>query len=212
MAILAGCSLLIMAVLAGFAYGYVFSNIYVANDPIATATALVTSSGSVSFMLLGFLLILICDIVVSFALFQFFKQRNYTLAFYCTGMRLLYTVFLGLALKQLSGIRSILQSDTSTPVLLPFQAFLNTWSWGLILFGIHLLLLGKLLLQSTAPKTFGYLLLLGGVCYSISNSCNQFLPDYEHYIMSFYKCLQIFRIKVSFIPCMHLGLMACLKT
>ena len=66
-------------------------------------------------------------------------------------------------------------------VLLSMNGFYQGWSIGLIIFGIHVLLLGYLIIRSGyIPKYWGILLIIASVGYLITNLPNLFLPGYEN--------------------------------
>ena len=79
MALVTGFSLIAMALLAGFAYGYGFEAIYVTSDRTATLLNLNNSKLLFRWVIFSFVIILILDVVVDWALYIFFKQVNESL-------------------------------------------------------------------------------------------------------------------------------------
>lgn len=65
-ALTAGISLIIMAIAAYFSYGYVHGSLVVQGDPSATLNNLRSSNMLFRAEIFGWLLILICDIVVAY--------------------------------------------------------------------------------------------------------------------------------------------------
>lgn len=184
MALLAGFSLIAMALIAGFAYGYGFENIYVANDGPVTLKNLNESTVLFRWVLFSFVIILILDVVVAWSLYLFLKQVNESLSLLSAWLRLVYAALLGVALLNLVGIiPEVTGSSQSVPVTMTsFRAFLAMWSLGLIVFGGHLFLLGYLMLRSGfIPKILGILMLMASVCYLFANVAQLLLPNYEHY-------------------------------
>jgi hypothetical protein len=74
MALIAGFSLIIMAIAAGFAYGYAFQNLYVATDDAATLAKLKQSPFLFRLMIFLFTIVLLLDVLVSWALYFSFGR------------------------------------------------------------------------------------------------------------------------------------------
>jgi hypothetical protein len=184
MALIAGFSLIIMAIAAGFAYGYAFQNIYVATDSAATLAKLKQSPFLFRLMIFLFTIVLLLDVIVSWALYFFFRQKNSSLALLMSWTRLVYAALLGIALLCLVFVLQLINDaePNGTFVMMGFKTFLDMWSLGLVIFGCHLLLLGYLIFASgDVPKFIGVLALFAAVCYIASNSANLLLVNYEQY-------------------------------
>ncbi|RDB07873.1 DUF4386 domain-containing protein [Runella aurantiaca] len=184
MALVAGLSLIAMALIAGFAYGYGFGNIYVANDGPATLKNLNESTTLFRWVLFSFVIILMLDVVVAWALYIFMKQVNESLSLLSAWLRLVYAALLGVALLSLVDILPEVtgQAQSVSLTMTSFRAFLAMWSLGLIVFGGHLFLLGYLMLRSGfISKILGILMLVASVCYLFANMAQLLLPNYEHY-------------------------------
>jgi len=173
-ALVAGISLIIMAVAAMFAYGYVFSIIEVKGDPVATWNGL--NDNRILFFtgLGGWLIIFITDLLVTVSLFYFFRESRRNLSMVTATLRFVYTVVLGIALFGLFKIIPVLKENGSDAVqagnhiLAAMDWFRTIWSFGLIIFGLHLLGLGTLsILHNRIPKILGYLLMLAGIGYLV---------------------------------------------
>ncbi|WP_214659002.1 DUF4386 domain-containing protein [Candidatus Formimonas warabiya] len=62
------------------------------------------------------------------------------------------------------------------------NAFNIEWAIGLVVFALHLFLLGYLVFKSGyIPKIIGVLLIIAALCYLATNSANLLLPSYENY-------------------------------
>jgi hypothetical protein len=171
-ALAAGISLIMMAIAAGFSYGYVFTNIHMEGDPAATYEQLAMNVALFKAGLAGWLIIFITDLIVTFTLYLFFRETRKNLSLVTAAVRFIYTILLGIALIRLSSVLSTMGEENMEPfqagqmVLETMGSFLTTWSLGLILFGVHLLGLGYLaLLNKKIPDILGYLLLLAGLGY-----------------------------------------------
>jgi hypothetical protein len=155
-----GAALLVMAALSGVAYGVIHGMFYVAQNPQATIIALQKYSSLLWLELGIWALIAILDVVVSIAVFLLYKSANQALACASMVFRLVYTGFLIVA--------SIVLSNAffaGAKAYDRFVQFEQVWTMGLVLFGIHLVLLGILGLRSTTPKLVSFLLIVGGSCY-----------------------------------------------
>lgn len=65
-------------------------------------------------------------------------------------------------------------------VMMYLEAFELIWSMGLIIFGVHLLIIGVLAFKSDRiPKVIGILLLIASLGYMAIHLCNLLLPDNE---------------------------------
>jgi hypothetical protein len=180
----AGFSLLLMAILAGFAYGYVFQNIYVANNGVTTLHNLNNSEFLFRIFLFSFVIVLILDIVVSLSLYHFYKQVNKSLSLLTALFRLIYSALLGIALFNIVSVLQLLNNVPQSEIIIMnnLKTFLDVWSLGLILFGCHLFLLSFLIFKSDfTPNVLAVLVLLSSICYIITNGANQLLPNYGNY-------------------------------
>jgi hypothetical protein len=172
--LVAGISLIIMAIAAGFSYGFVHTRL-VAGTLLATAQNLADNSELFLAGIAGWIVIISTDLIVSFSLCTFFKSTNQKISMITAGIRLIYTVFLILAVYQLVAIHFIEQPTVfANDIAELLGYFEQIWSFGLILFGLHLIGLGYLSIKSAyVPRVLGYLLCLGGVIYIIIHAVKQ---------------------------------------
>lgn len=193
-AIVTGVSLLIMTLAAGFSYGFVYTSLVVEGDAAATTANIVASNTLFRLGLTGWIVILLMDIVVAWALYIVLKPVNQALSLLTAWLRLVYTAILGVGLLNFvfvllltSGDASIttLPADQSAAlVMLYLNAFNGIWGIGLVVFGCHLLLLGYVVLMSDAiPKILGVLLVIAALAYLIVHLGNLLLPGYEQSIV-----------------------------
>ncbi|MEA3478879.1 MAG: DUF4386 domain-containing protein [Bacteroidota bacterium] len=178
--IIAGISLLIMAIVAGFSFGYAHNNLVV-DSPEITLQNLLTEKSLFLAELVGWILIFITDIIVAIALYFFFRSASKQISMITATIRIVYTLILGIAIIQLFRIVPVLSladplSNTmivsETASLL--QLFEKLWSIGLIIFGLHLIGLGYLSVKSKSVHwLLGYLLYFGGISYTLINFTRQ---------------------------------------
>ncbi len=182
MAFVMGVSLLTMAIFAGTAYGYAFQNIYVANNSSATLVNLNQSQPLFRLFIFLFVVILILDVIVAWSIYIFFKDIDESLSLLTAWMRLIYAALLGVSLQNSVMVLQFQTYNPQNEMLIDsaLNGFLEMWSLSLIVFGVHLCLLGYLALKTKAlPKTLGILALVAGGCYLATNTANLLLEDYQ---------------------------------
>ncbi len=192
-AIIAGCSLILMAIAAGFSFSYVLTNLVVPGDAATTANKIRASEALFRAGILGFLLVLVCDLLVSWALYIFLAPVNKSLSLLAALFRLAYTAVFGtalfnlvLAVRVIHGTEFIAAGMTeqavAAQVILFLKAFSDIFAMGLVVFGCHLLVLGYVaFISGSIPKALGVLLLFAGLCYMGSNTAHILLPNYDNY-------------------------------
>ncbi|MEQ9378070.1 MAG: DUF4386 domain-containing protein [Imperialibacter sp.] len=179
-AIVAGVSLIIMALAAGYAYGYVQSSLVVVGNPAATLTNLNNTPGLFGSGVIGWFIILITDLLVAWSLYRFFAQVDAKISFATGLVRAVYSGILAFAIFHLAGVWQMLFSANQDAVALMnlVAGFEKYWSLGLILFGVHLLGLGYLSLKSsTVPKWIGWSLYVAGLSYMAINAAKAMAPQ-----------------------------------
>lgn len=189
-ALIAGTALVIMMIAAAFSYGYVHGNLLVPGDAAATLNHVTTSGALFRGEILGWLVILLCDIVVAWACYVFFKPTHLHLSLLGGWLRITYSAILGIAIMQLLFVQLLAggdavssgftQEQVGAQVLLYFEAFEQIWSVGLIIFGGHLLILGLLALRSGhVPRWVGILLLIASAGYGLVHGAQIFFAEHE---------------------------------
>lgn len=190
-AIIASLSIILMAICSGFSYGFVHSRLIVKSDASATLDNISQSIGLFRGEIFGWLIVFLLDILVAWALYLFLKPINKNLALLGAWLRLLYSTILGVAISHLISIAVFFNGDyylkslpvdqLKTQVMLHIHTFDKVWSFGLIIFGFHLLILSYVILKSTfIPKVVGMLLLIASLCYILIHSMHLFLPQFEN--------------------------------
>lgn len=164
--IIAGISLLLMTVIALFTYGYIHSTFLASPDEV-----IYQSSSELTLGLIGWSFIIILDFIVAWAFYECLKHVNLKVSLLNMILRILYTFILMVAVYQIATIVFSLDSLSLKEIASYNQAFENIWSYGLIVFGIHLTLTGYLSIKSKKiPSFWGYLISFAGLCYIIVHS------------------------------------------
>lgn len=189
-AIIAGITMLVMAICAAFTVGFVNSSLIVKGDSGATTSNILNSLALFRSGIFGWLVILLSDIIISWALYSFLKQVDNSVALLGAWLRLAYCAILGTAILNLVYVLQILSGDSTlaaaqpdllkTLVMLSINSFSKMWSFGLIIFGAHLLIVGNLVLKSGfIPKILGILLLIAALSYIVVHFLHVFFPMLE---------------------------------
>jgi len=187
-ALIAGFGLFIMTIFYVFADIFVFQNLIVPGDATTTANNIIASEMLFRTGIGCILIVLICDVVVAWALYIFLKQVNINLSLLTAWLRLVYVAMLGIAMLNfvvvlilLSGADYLAVFETDqlhAQVLLFLNAFYDVWALGLIVFGFHLVALGYLAFKSDyIPKILGILLMAAGLGYLIDYFGSLLFPN-----------------------------------
>lgn len=162
---LTGYSLLLMAAVAGLSFGIAFPKIYNPTQIDAYQTNLIMNLQLCKFMLLGILIVLALDVLVAWTLYLYFKNDNIKLAQLSLILRIIYTVLFGIATYYL--VKNLSHPNSSNQIITEnHNSFQTIWSLGLIVFGIHLLVVGILMkLHKRIPRILWYLTIIAGASY-----------------------------------------------
>lgn len=186
---IAGVSYLAMFGLALFANFVVREGLV---DPESAATTVANISGSMGLFRLGlvsFLVIFILDVVIAWALHVVFRRVNRDMSLVSAWFRLVYTALLGVALVSMFQVLEILGGDSldflttdqvNIETMTALASFESTWLVGLVAFGIHLVLLGVLILRSgIVSRVLGYVLIAAGAAYVLDTTAQSLLSTYD---------------------------------
>lgn len=176
-ALAAGFAMLIMGG-TPFAEFYVLPKLVVPGDIEATVQNILSNRGLFVAGMLIYFTTFVADVVVAWALYVLLVPVNRSVSVLTAWFRLVYTVIAFVALLKLfSGFRLLNEPHYLTAfgadqlhaqVQLLLSSFRYEWSLGLVLFGIHLCLLGYLVYRSGyIPRILGILLAIAGFCYVI---------------------------------------------
>jgi Domain of unknown function (DUF4386) len=173
--LIAGISLLLMSVLAGFGYFVAIDGPVTPGDATATATDITASADLFRLGILSLFAVIALDVVVAWALYRVFRPVHRTWSMAAGVVRVLYAGVYAVATAQLVGAVRLLESDSTAAgdagdlhgrALARIEAFHTIWDVGLILFGIHLLVIAVLTHRSGfLPRFLGVLLAVAGAGY-----------------------------------------------
>lgn len=191
-ALIAGIGYLVIFITGIYANFFILENLVVPGDAVATTENITNNATQFRGGILSFILMVAFDVVLAWALYILFKSVNISLAQLSAWLRLVNATIFGVALYHLFSVLQLTGSldfaSIFTPeqlqghVMLSLSAFNYTWLLGLVFFGIHLLFLGYLIIQSgKMPKVLGILLIIAGVGYLIDSFAHFMMPNYADY-------------------------------
>ncbi len=196
-AIIAGIGLLLMAILAPFAEFFVRQSLIVPGDAATTAKNIMADEVLFRIAICIYLIVAILDVVVAWALYVFLKPVNKSLSLLTAWFRVVYAGILAIvllnlviALQLLSGADYLTVFETDqvyAQAMLFLDAFDYGWNIGLVIFGLHLLILGYLVfkLSGYMPKILGVLVMIAGLGYLIDSFGKLLSPNYDANIAMF---------------------------
>ncbi len=195
-ALVAGLALLAMAILAPFANFYVLQNLIVANDAKATSEHILASLGLFRLGIVSLLVVAVLDVVVAWGLYVLLEPVSKNLSLLAAWFRVVYAAVFAIALNPLLGVLQLLEgseylqafetNQLQAQVMLSLGAFKSGWDIGLVIFGVHLLVLGYVAFKSGfVPKWLGVLLGIAAFGYLTDSFGKLLIPNYNLTISTF---------------------------
>jgi hypothetical protein len=172
LSVIAGISYLIIFFAAIFANFFVLESLL--NDPELTIRE---NHMMLRFGILAFLITVVFDVVVAWTLLEIYKEH--ALSVLSTLFRMMHAAIMGVAVFALV---LALSATGSQEILHQADVFNIIWLIGLFFFGIHLILLGKIIGR---PKLIAVFLVIAGAMYMVDTAAHFVLPDYESYASVF---------------------------
>jgi hypothetical protein len=163
--IIVGLSIILMALAAGVGYGFVHNELFVLGNSTLTFQNIQDKNELLILSFISWVVIIATDVIVSWGLYRYFRSYNKGKAFTVSGLRLIYTLILTLAVIQL--FRSYFQKNAEDVYQL-IESFETIWFFGLIIFGAHLYYLGRTsCCQKIMPLWINGLLVIAGIGYCV---------------------------------------------
>lgn len=193
----AGVLYLIIIVFGIFSEVFVRSSLIVPGDATATAGKIMASEG---FFRVGFFadsIMFLSDVALAVLLYVLLKPVSKTLSLVATFFRLAQTAVLALNLLNYyaallllngSGYAEAFEADQLNALSYLFlDLHGHGYDLGLLLFGLHCLLLGYLIVKSHyIPKALGVLMVAAGVTYLIGSYTRFLFPDWVTLVSPIY--------------------------
>lgn len=194
-ALVAGLGLLAMAVLAGAANAGI-QNLVTESDATRTAHDILASQGWFRLGAAALFVVVVLDIVVAWALRTFFAPVHTGLATLAAWLRLCYAAVFAVAIAHLVQALHLLRNaqrlspdsidQRHTAALLKIHNFQDIWHAGLVLFGLHLVLIGYLAYRSGyVPRVLGVLLVIVGAGYLLDSFARLLVATYSVNVATF---------------------------
>ena len=178
-AIITGLSLLAMAVIAAYANFAVIMNLEVPGDPSTTAANLVESAGQARLAAAGLIIVVILDVIAAWGLYIVLRSVNPSLSLLGGWLRLAYSVLLAVAINSLLNALHVGLMDLALAGFF-LESFDSLWQIGLIIFGLHLCVIGYLVWQAEFIHwLFGLLLIIAGLGYIVDGFGTVLIQDYS---------------------------------
>jgi hypothetical protein len=189
---IAGVAYVAIIVLALFANFFVLDRLVESGDAAATVSNIAGSEGLFRGAVAALVAVFVADAFVAWALNVFFRLVSRDLSLLTAWFRLLYTAISAIALLNLLVVvllvgradyaRALGVGQRDAQVRLFLDAYDYGWAIGLVCFGIHLVLIGFLVVKSDyVPSILGVLAAVAGLGYIMSSFARFVLPNYEDY-------------------------------
>ncbi|MCU1676466.1 MAG: hypothetical protein JWM93_1224 [Frankiales bacterium] len=179
-ALVAGRGLLALTVLAVLGNFGVVQRLVTDGDATRTANDILAAEATFVLGITALFVVVMLDIVVAKALRTFFAPAHRRLAAVAAWLRISYAAIFAVAIGQLFAALSVLHNarhitgsavdQRDAQALLKIEAFEDIWRVSLVLFGLHLMLIGYLAYRSRyALRAIGVLMVIAGVGYLIDS-------------------------------------------
>ncbi len=198
-AIIAGLSYLAVFVLTPHAW---INKLFVHADAAATFANFSASESLLRAGIVCWLIVLAADALVAWALYYFFKPADKNLSFLAACFRLVYVAVMaayvlkwGDILQLLAGadyLKVLDQSQLDVQVMLHYEAYRYGMNFAFMFFGIHIGIVGYLVLRSGyIPRAIGALLVLAFAGYMINSVGFILSPRYANNEVAFWVVLAL---------------------
>jgi hypothetical protein len=170
-AIVAGLGLLVMSVLA-FASFSAFDSLVVEGDAATTARNMVDHELRFRLIICGYVLVAALDVVVAWALYVLLRPVDRSIALLAAWLRVAYAAVFAAATSNLLVAVGLLTGPDprSAQAMVSLRQFQDQWDVGLAIFGLHLLVLGYLLVRSSdVPSLLGILVTIASLGYLVDS-------------------------------------------
>lgn len=170
--IIAGISYFVIFFAAVFANFLVLESIQ--KDPLQTIQE---NPFMVRIGILAFLITVVFDVVVAWALYELYKSHIFSGL--STLFRMMHAAIMGVSVFALVNCLSM---TTAEGILKQVETFNTIWLIGLFFFGIHLILLARIIKK---PIVISFFLMLAGVMYMIDTGAHFMLYNYSEHASVF---------------------------
>jgi hypothetical protein len=195
-ALVAGLGLLLLAVLAPIANFGVLQKLIVPGDAKTTAENIAAAQGLFRMAIGSLFMVAILDVVVAWALYILFQPVNRSLSVLAALFRVVYATLFAVAVSnllsalQLVGGADFLKAfgtdQLQAQMMVLLSAFQSGWDLALIIFGLHLFILGILVFRSGKRLwVLGIFVIAAGLGYIVDGGGKLLLPNYNVTVSTF---------------------------
>jgi hypothetical protein len=171
-----------------FAEFYVYPHLVVSGRMDQTSQNILAHQNLFAVGILCYLFSYVLDVMIAWALYYLLKPVSNSLSLLAASFQLVYAaVGLSASLNLVTVLRVLSTPENATlfgagtvqaEVQLLLTSFRATWGMSLILFGVHLMLVGYLVYRSSyIPKLIGILLVIAGLGYVVQNLNAYLFPE-----------------------------------
>ncbi len=193
-----GLGYLMIFITAFFATGFVVEAMVVPGDPATTWANFKGSESLLSMAILSFVVMVLIDAVLAIPFYLLLRKANRSLAMISSALRLVNVAIFAVALMDLISFLRLLGKPFQADEVFVLrqvdhltQSFDDTWMLGLIFFGVHLMIMGYLIIKSeNFPSILGFLIQLAGLVYVIDSVASFSLQNYSDY-SSFFEMMVV---------------------
>ena len=152
------------------------------SDPQVTWINIAKSRLGYSFMIIAFIVIIFLDTVIAIGVLTIFRTRNGFLVTLTAALRLVYVAIKGVALNGLFMAGGLYfgeeyTQESGSQALTNLKSHQYGFSVGLILFGLHLILLARVARLTQCPKWIPWILWSAGLGYVINSLASLLIDD-----------------------------------
>ena len=177
-AVIAGVSMLVVAIVAPFAQFYVFEDLLGSDDASGTVQSLIQRRGFFAVGIFAYFINYVADVVVAWALYILLLPVNRYLSLISVFFCLIYVALAISAVLNYVNVYHLLAASEASLVLgeegvvsqvyLLLSSYKVNWEFSLLIFGLVLILRGYLVVTASyIPTIFGVLLIIGGFGYIV---------------------------------------------
>lgn len=178
---------------AFFATGYIVESMVALGDPSTTWLNFRGKEGYLAMAIGSFIIMLLIDGVLAIPFYLLLESTNKALAMISSSLRLINVGLFAVALMDLVHLSRLFNKPYRGDELFVLrqinhltQSFDDTWLLALVFFGVHLLIMGVLIVKSPLfPTVIGWLLQLAGLVYVIDSVASFTLSFYSEFEMAF---------------------------
>lgn len=175
----AGVGLVLMAALAGVGVFAAVEGLVTPDDAARTVADIRDAEGLFRLGIASLLGVVVLDVVVAWALHRVFRPVHPDASLLAAVFRLVYSGVFLVAIAELLGVLPLLEPEAlaaldpdviQAEVMRRIDAFHDLWSAGLLLFGLHLLVVGYLAYRAVVvPRLIGILVVIAGLGYVVDS-------------------------------------------